>query len=171
MRPEPLGIDARTIEAGGLRLATAADLGGEAVYPALYEVSKASAADIPRSLPYVPLSYDAWRGWLRPPAVLPERVWVALSGDEPVGYSYLYFGSTPVTTGYTGVLREHRGKGAARALKLATLAQAVELGAESVETDNDAENAPILHLNEELGYREVAGMLQLYKRLAAPAEQ
>ena len=70
-----------------------------------------------------------------------------------------------VETGYTGVLREHRGKGVARALKLATLEQALELGATAVETDNDSENAPILHLNEELGYREIPGKLEFHRAL------
>ena len=68
-------------------------------------------------------------------------------------------------------VQAQRRKGVARALKQETLAQALELGVEVVETDNDSENAPILHLNEELGYREVSGMLQLYKQLAVPGEQ
>jgi GNAT superfamily N-acetyltransferase len=157
----------RRVEAAGLRIATAAELGGEAVYPDLYRVDDVTSADIPRDLPHVTMPYDTWLAWMRPPAVVPERVWVALSGDRPVGVSYLDYAATPVSTAYTGVLREHRGAGIARALKLETIVQAVELGIPAVETDNDSANAPILHLNEELGYREIPGQVKLHKQLHA----
>jgi GNAT superfamily N-acetyltransferase len=154
----------RRVEAAGLRVATAAELGGEAVYPQLYEVDEKSSEDIPRSVTRAPMPYDAWTEAMR--TVSPDRVWVAVRDGRPVGMSYIDYDSTPVQTGYTGVLREHRGAGLARALKLETLVQAIDLGIEAVETDNDSENAPILHLNEELGYREIPGQLRLYKPLA-----
>jgi GNAT superfamily N-acetyltransferase len=157
----------RRVEAAGLRVASAAELGGEAVYPELHRVEDVTAEDIPRDTPHVPMPYDAWVAWMRAPAVVPERVWIALSGERLVGVSYLDFGATPVGTAYTGVLREHRGAGLARALKLETLVQAVDLGVDAVETDNDSANAPILHLNEELGYREIPGQVKLHKRLHA----
>jgi len=89
-------------------------------------------------------------------------------GERPVGMSYLDHRAALVTTGYTGVLREARGRGVARLLKLETLVQAADNGVEAVETDNDSENAPILHLNEELGYREITGQVQLHKALRRP---
>ena len=33
-------------------------------------------------------------------------------------------------------------------------------------TDNDSENAPILHLNEELGYDEIPGKLAFHRQLS-----
>jgi GNAT superfamily N-acetyltransferase len=158
----------RRLEARGIRIVSAAELGQEAVYPALYEINQATEEDIPRSLPRTPEPYEAWLGWMQPPGSLPERVWVALSDGRPVGYSYLDYGGAIVSTGYTGVLRSHRGRGVARALKLRTVVQAVELGVEAVETDNDSENAPILHLNEELGYSEILCQIQFHKPLAVP---
>jgi GNAT superfamily N-acetyltransferase len=62
-----------------------------------------------------------------------------------------------VTTAWTGVAPEARGRGVARALKLETLRQAIELGVDRVRTENDEENAAILHINEELGYKAVPG--------------
>jgi hypothetical protein len=157
----------RRVEAAGLRIATAAELGGEAIYPELHRVEDLTAWDIPRDIPRVAIPYDAWREWIRPPAVVPERIWLGLNGDSVVGMSYLDYGMKPVSTGYTGVLREHRGAGLARALKLETLVQAVEQGVPAVETDNDEANVPILHLNEELGYREIPGQVKLHKGLDA----
>ena len=157
----------RRVEAAGLRVASAAELGGEAVFPDLHRLEDVTAEDIPRDLPHVSVPYDTWLEWMRPPGVFTDRVWIATSDGRPVGVSYLDYGGTPVTTAYTGVLREHRGAGVARALKLETVVQAVALEVVAVETDNDSANAPILHLNEEMGYREIAGLVKLHKGLHA----
>jgi GNAT superfamily N-acetyltransferase len=145
----------------GMILATAADLGGVATYPDLYRVADATYGDIPGSTAYVSAGYEHWLTWMLTPGVLPERLWVALDAGRTVGLSFLTFEENLVQTGYTGVLREYRGRGLARALKLETLVQAADLGVEAVEADNDFENAPILHLNADLGYDEVMGQVQL----------
>jgi mycothiol synthase len=155
----------RRLEGTDFVITTVAELGGEAVLPRLHAVGNASAADIPRSIEYIPLTYEAWVAWVQPPSVLPERIWVAVLHGEPIGCSFLSYQPSKVSTGYTGVLREHRGKGLARALKLATLVQAIELGVTAAETDNDSENAPILHLNQELGYDEIPGQLAFHRKL------
>jgi GNAT superfamily N-acetyltransferase len=144
---------------------TVADLGGEPFLRRLLPVAHATIADIPMSVEYIPEPYEVWVAWMQPPAVLPERISVAVVGDEPVGYSYLAYRPSVVETGFTGVLREHRGKGLARGLKLETLVQAIALGVPSVDTDNDSENAPILHINEELGYDELPGKLEFHRKL------
>jgi RimJ/RimL family protein N-acetyltransferase len=146
-----------------IRLASAAELGGEAIYPALYAINDTASRDIPSTVPYTPETYATWLGWMQSPWIFLNRIWVAVAEGEPVGYSYLAYRPSLTTTGFTGVLREHRNKGLAKALKLETLVQAVELGVDAVETDNDYENAPILHLNEELGYREVASQFEFHK--------
>jgi GNAT superfamily N-acetyltransferase len=147
----------------GIRLASAAELGGEAIYPVLYAINDAASRDIPSTVPYTPETYATWLGWMQSPWIFPDRIWVAVSDDEPIGYSYLAYRPSLAETGFTGVLREHRNKGVAKALKLETLVQAVELGVDAAETDNDYENAPILHLNEELGYREIASKFEFHK--------
>jgi GNAT superfamily N-acetyltransferase len=152
-----------TVEGHGFRLAPASELGGEAVYPVLYAINDAAAPDIPATVPFTPETYETWLGWMESPWVSPDRIWVAVAEGEPVGYSYLAYRLSLVETGFTGVLREHRNRGVARALKLESLVQAIGLGVQAVETDNDYENAPILHLNEELGYRELASRLEFHK--------
>ena len=149
----------------GISLHTAAELGGEAVYPRLYEVARATYGDVPSSVEYVGTSYEEWLVWEMRAGVHLDRFWVASDGERLVGFSFLEFQQNLVHTGYTGVLREYRGRGIARALKLETLVQAADLGVEAVETDNDFENAPILHLNADLGYDEVMGQVQLHKLL------
>ena len=65
-----------------------------------------------------------------------------------------------VWTDWTGTARRIRGRGVARALKLETVMQAIALGTERVRTENDGANAPILHLNAELGYVRIPGWIQ-----------
>jgi GNAT superfamily N-acetyltransferase len=74
-----------------------------------------------------------------------------------------------VWTAFTGTHRAYRGRGIARAVKLQTLAQAAELGVPEVRTDNDSENAPMLHINETLGYTTMPGYVSFVKRLLAGA--
>ena len=59
-----------------------------------------------------------------------------------------------------------RGRGVAKALKYATVAQAITLGTRRVRTGNDGENAPILHLNAEMGYRPIEPVIELHRELA-----
>ena len=154
------------LAAAGFAVRPASELGGEEVYVALHEIHDRTQPDIPRSVPYVPEPYQVWKSWMAAPRVRPERVWVALAGEQPVGYSYLAFRSNgQVETGYTCLLREARGRGVARALKLESLVQAAELGVEAAETDNDSENASIIRLNRSLGYREIVGRLEFAKEL------
>ncbi|HEV2034626.1 MAG TPA: hypothetical protein VGU71_10595, partial [Candidatus Dormibacteraeota bacterium] len=47
--------------------------------------------------------------------------------------------------------------------KCETLLQAIALGVDRVRTDNDGENAPILHLNASMGYTRRTDQIQLMK--------
>jgi len=61
--------------------------------------------------------------------------------------------------------RDPEDRGIARALKYETVAQAINLGFERIGTANDGANAPILHLNKEMGYRLVRQMIELHREL------
>ena len=50
-------------------------------------------------------------------------------------------------------------------VKYATVAQAIAIGAKRVRTNNDGKNAPILHLNTEMGYRLVDPLIELHREL------
>ena len=153
------------VRAAGADIVPAAALGGRDVYPSLFDIHNRSHEDIPRSVPFVPEPWEVWIGWMDA-VVKPDGIWVALVGGQPAGYSYLaHNDGGRVETGYTGMLREHRGRGLARAMKLATLVQALDDGVAVVETDNDSENAPIIHLNQALGYSEITGKVEFAKKL------
>jgi GNAT superfamily N-acetyltransferase len=61
----------------------------------------------------------------------------------------------------TGVRREHRGQGLARALKVATIEEARRRGMRWLGTGNNAVNAPMLAVNDALGYERLAGLYWL----------
>jgi len=134
----------------------------------LYEVTIESEQDIPTTVPWLTLSFEDWRRhWFDSPGIREDRFWIARLDDAIVGMSVLEFPVTRGTTwtAFTGTSRKVRGRGVARALKYETLAQAIALGVERVRTQNDGANAPILHLNEEMGYRLVAPVLELHRKL------
>ncbi len=78
---------------------------------------------------------------------------MALDGEEIVGVTYLVRrpgGDAEV--GDTGVLRSHRRRGIARALKMMATRCAAEQGFRYVYTDNRADNAGMLAINTQLGF-------------------
>jgi mycothiol synthase len=87
------------------------------------------------------------------PSVLLDGFFVARDGERIVGLSYLVRrpdGDAEV--GDTGVLRDYRRRGIARALKLMVTRYAAQHGIARVHTDNRADNAGMLAINRELGF-------------------
>ena len=103
------------------------------------------------------------------PTFFPEGFFVALDGDEYVGVSMLELNladPTKLQTDLTGVIRSHRRKGIATALKVHALSEAKTTEAEFVETDNE-ENNPMYTLNVKLGFEPMPGWLHMRKTMEA----
>jgi GNAT superfamily N-acetyltransferase len=134
----------------------------------LYETTVEAERDVPTTVPFVPEPFEDFVNYLtKAPGIHPERIWVARLEEALVGLSLLFYPPVrgSVETSWTGTARSIRGRGVARALKLETVAQAISLGVTRVQTDNDSTNAPILHLNEEMGYHQIPGVWSLIKRV------
>jgi len=134
----------------------------------LYALDLEASDDIPKTVPWPVPAFEEWlRLMFEHPAHREDRMWIAREGDAVVGMSFL--GYSPRVgipwTSFTGTARSVRGRGIARALKYETIVQAIGLGISKVQTDNDAENAPILHLNQEIGYEPVTPVLELHRGL------
>ena len=136
--------------------------------PKLYRMMIESEKDIPTTVPWRELTFDEWnRFWFDNPAISKHRFWIARQGDSIVGTSIL---DHPVARGvswtaYTGTARSVRGRGIARALKYESMGQAIEEGVTRVRTNNDVDNPPILHINQEMGYRLVVPLIELHRPL------
>jgi RimJ/RimL family protein N-acetyltransferase len=133
----------------------------------LYELSERTVQDVPHTLTIVREAFEDFEKRIVAPDRPHDRFWIALDSDRPVAMSYLKYPPVrgQVWTGYTCTHPDYRGRGLARAIKLQTLAQAVELGVPVVVTSNDGENAPMLHINETLGYQLRPGYIEHHKRV------
>ncbi|MFZ5817631.1 MAG: GNAT family N-acetyltransferase [Bacillota bacterium] len=151
------------VEAGGLRVAATTRV-DEDLLRRLWELDCAVTPDIPIWDPdeKLPSFEEFKRFWEEEPA---ERMLVGcFDGERLVGASTIWF---PVVegggayTGFTGVLREYRGRGIALAVKLPTITEAIRRGITRMRTNNDPDNPPMLAVNEKLGYRLVPGPRRL----------
>jgi RimJ/RimL family protein N-acetyltransferase len=131
-----------------------------------YELHSAVVADVP--LPggaRIEQSYQQFRDQtLDAPNSDPAAFFIAKLGDEYVGLTALeLLRDGPAITASTGVRREHRSRGLALALKLASFRFLRSRGYAETRAHNDTANPPILRLNESLGYQRLPGWLQWEK--------
>jgi RimJ/RimL family protein N-acetyltransferase len=153
--------------AAGIRTATLAGWPDPDRVRKLHELSERTIQDVPHTLTIVGEAAQDFEKRISMPDRPHDRFWIALDADRPVAMSYLKYPPVrgDVWTGYTCSDPEYRGRGLARGIKLETLAQAVELGVPRVLTANDGENAPMLHINETLGYERLPGFVEHHKRV------
>ena len=139
----------------GVEMLTLAQDSDPDVIKKVWHLSEEAGDDVPTTVPRTPEAMESYVRWSRAPEIHRDRFWIARAGNDVVGISVL--GYPPVRgvvgTEWTATARSVRGRGVARALKCETLAQAITLGVDRVRTGNDAANAPILHINETMGYR------------------
>ena len=160
----------KRMDGSGVRLMTVAEWDDGDKLQKLYRLNEETVQDVPHSLPIVTETFDDFVNRTKAPDRRDDRCWIAVHGDDVIAMSYLKFPPVrgTVWTGFTCAAREYRGRGIARATKLQSLAQAVELGVPAVRTDNDSENAPMLHINEALGYVRRPGWIEHHKRVKTP---
>lgn len=103
------------------------------------------------------------------PRFLPDGAFYAFdtATDEFVGMSLLWGNGTnsELHTGTTGVLRSHRKRGIATALKVHALKFAKNRGAEAVWTSNEVSNTGMLGINARFGFEKQPNELQYEKRI------
>lgn len=163
-----LSQERQKMKAQGVTMLTLSKYDDPARMVKLHEMMIAAEQDIPSTVPIPTQPFDEWmRATFDDPGVREDRFWIAREGEAIVGLSYLEF--PPVRgvpwTAFTATSKEVRGRGIARALKYESMVQAIELGHKRVRTANDGANAPILHINQEMGYRVVTPVIELHRSL------
>jgi GNAT superfamily N-acetyltransferase len=121
----------------------------------VYASDRESAVDEPGPFDFSGMTYETWRRLIWDyPGNDRELGMVALVGDAVVGTTFLYSDRDAgrAANAGTGVLRAHRGRGIGLLMKQHSLARAAAAGIERVVTQNDETNAPMLAINERLGY-------------------
>ncbi|HET7759422.1 MAG TPA: GNAT family N-acetyltransferase [Gaiellaceae bacterium] len=118
---------------------------------AAYDVCVETIAEVHAPLPAETRPFDEWlEHELRDPAV----AFVALDGEEVVGYARLHTCGVPhrLEHGLTAVRRSHRRRGLATALKRAQIRWAADHGFRELRTDTVEGNTGMRAVNERLGY-------------------
>lgn len=122
----------------------------------LWELDDEASRDIPLDQPLGEVPYEEWleRYWAFPMVDLDASL-VLLVDGEPAAFTLV--ASDPETrrcdSGMTGTRRQFRGRGYAELVKRHALARAHASGIEAAFTMNDETNAPMLKVNDRLGYR------------------
>jgi GNAT superfamily N-acetyltransferase len=141
--------------------------------PGMYEVACEAYPDIPGQEDDLVEPCEDWLEHdMRAPGDRPDATFVALAGDEVVGYAKFSLTTARPKVAFhdiTGVKRAWRGRGIAGALKRAQIAWAKHAGYELLQTGNEARNTPILRLNEKLGYKAAPGRILLRGPLSGAA--
>jgi GNAT superfamily N-acetyltransferase len=136
----------------------------------IYGVTLEAEPDIPGSEHDLVKPFDDWLAHdMRGPGDRPDATFVAVAGDEVIGYAKFSLTSAQPTTAHhdlTGVKRAWRGRGVARALKATQIGWAKAHGYEELRTTNDERNAPIRRLNQQFGYQPSIGRIYLIGPLA-----
>jgi GNAT superfamily N-acetyltransferase len=157
------GVDPAAVAPGvaraGIELRRLAELEPELVFALDAETSM----DLPNE-EVDDLRYEQWLAdfWMHPDVDLQSSV-AAVADGVPVSFSLLEASGDRGMSGMTGTLRSHRRQGLAELVKRATLRNAAARGIGLAITHNDETNAPMLRVNEKLGYAPV-GLLLGWKR-------
>jgi mycothiol synthase len=131
----------------------------------LYDVAIEAEPDVPSNEDWQPPTREEYveSNIGRPGSIIV----VALVAGEAVGYATLSVHEGAGTHAFTAVKRAARGRGIARALKAAQIAWAKEQGLTRLSATNERRNAPMIRVNQSLGYREGPGRVGLRGPLAA----
>jgi len=96
---------------------------------------------------------------------------IAYDGDAPAGLALLLpLGDDEYLNALTGVVPEYRGRGLAKALKVVSGEAARAAGRRYLVTNNNARNAPMLAVNDALGFERESGTLHL-RRMTATSDR
>ena len=127
----------------------------------MYEVAREAYPDVPGEEDAEIAPFEEWLSMdMQGAGDSPDATFVALAGGVVVAYAKLSLSRARPTVAMhdmTGVLRDWRGRGIARALKAAEIAWAKESGYERLETQNEERNEPIRRLNVQYGYAVTPG--------------
>ena len=116
--------------------------------------------------------FEVYVKWLASPGFIPGAFFAAMHEGRVVGMSELWRRHAQphkLSTGMTGVVRDHRRRGIATALKTTGIRYARDHGIEVVQTIN-SEGNPMYDLNIALGYKPMPAWWWMRRTLKKPEE-
>ena len=151
----------------GIQLITLADFQGENPEAKLYDLCVETSKDNPGQYSSLP-PFEQWRKEFLPEDTSrKEWVFIALDGERFVGVTQLFSTDDEgvLYTNYTGVQKDYRGRGIAKALKVLSIDTAIKAGAHTMTTDSEEKNSPMQHINRSFGYIPGKGHYRILKQL------
>jgi len=150
-------------DARGLRMSTFSDEDSPEMRRQMYALTQLLERDVPTVVKRQDVTYDEWAAFaIGGPHARLDLFVIAFDGDRPVAFSSLLgLADGFAYNAMTGVHRDHRGKGLGLAVKVEVLRRAQAAGFSHVRTDNHQRNAPMLAINQRLGYRRLPAVIEL----------
>ena len=136
----------------------------------LYELEWAIDQDVPSPEPPSKLPFEEFQKVWERTNLIPEAWFVAVDNGEFVGMSNLWLSQADpkiLYVGLTGVIRSHRNRGIATALKLQTVDYAREQGISEIRTWNETNNKAILDINDRMGFVRQPAHIDFVKEMRA----
>ncbi len=134
----------------------------------LYELEWLIAKDVPSSEPPAKVPFEEFQKvWERTNHV-PDAWFVALDKGEYVGSTDVWLSKAEphlLYVGLTGVIRSHRGRGIATALKLRSVEFARQHGFKEIRTWNESNNKVILDINNRMGFVRQPAHIDFVKQM------
>ena len=154
----------RSVADSGIRILPVSELAGTDPdwKRRLWELNGEIIPDVPDDDVLVNEPFEEFAKLFEHPDYLPDGYFVALDGDEYIGLSSVWrrqLKEAELYTRLTGVVRSHRRRGIATALKVTAADYGRSRGARKIVTDNE-ENNPMYLLNVALGFRPTHAWLQ-----------
>jgi len=151
---DPRAVDTAELDSTRTRIVSLRDVGPEQTFA----VDAESVLDEPGDDDIDALEYEQWvRDYWNHPDFDFATGRAAVVDGKAVAVAYVIVDppSRRAFNAYTGTLRAYRGRGLARLAKLGVIRRLAELEIASVLTENDETNAPMLAINDRLGYRPI----------------
>jgi RimJ/RimL family protein N-acetyltransferase/N-acetylglutamate synthase-like GNAT family acetyltransferase len=150
-----IAVDPRTVPEpstpAGFRCVPMSSVDARAVFDAVRE----AALDEPSAVPNDDLRFDDFRREWEDPDIDLDASTVVLDGDRVVAFTFLHVVGDRGQHGFTGTLREYRGRGLATAAKRCALRAAAARGVTRVTTSNAESNAAMRAINRRLGFEPI----------------
>jgi GNAT superfamily N-acetyltransferase len=151
-----IAVDPRTVPEPSLPAGYRCVPMTEVATQAVYEAVRSTAIDEPGPIPHDNVQLDDFlREWDEPDADLESSTAVLDEGGSVVAFTFLNVAGERAQHGFTGTVREHRGRGLATAAKRRALRTAAARGVTRVTTSNAEENAAMRAINRGLGFEPI----------------